>query len=150
MKWASMISAALVALVIGFSLGSFVFPLRTNTGTMTASLQAGRLYELVFTQEGACSSRYWVAPWSVALNNKTVLVRPANAVLPLSEVHVEASHSFMNYSVIEFSVPNGTYYYVVKPSTWLGQAGTVTVDGTEVIVMVHPPNMSCPTQTQTG
>jgi hypothetical protein len=58
-----------------------------------------------------------------------------------------ASPSLKIYSLIEFSVPNGTYNYTVKPQNFLGQAGNVTVNGGDVVVEVQPAHFSCRTST---
>ncbi len=141
------IAVAVVALVAGLGIGSVSFPTTTTTTkTVTTPAGAPRLYEVEFAQQGVCSPEVWLAPWAVTLNNQTV-VRPSNATLPLSENSFGAGASGENYSVIAFSVPDGTYSYIVYPQSFLGQTGNVTVDGSDVLITVHGAPVSCTTST---
>ena len=117
---------------------------RTVTGALTG--EAPLLYEVEFIQQSACPGGIWLAPWSVTLNNQTI-VRPSGATLPLSEGGFQAGGTFQNDSVISFSVPNGTYSYSIDPKAFLGQAGNLTVDGDDIIVQVHPAPVLCTTST---
>jgi len=126
----SIIGIILIALVIGIAISSVPFPsstASTRTVTVTSTGGASLLYEIEFIQQGACSGGYWLAPWAVTLNKQTI-VRPSGAKLPLSESGFQAQGNFENYSVISFSVPNGTYSYTVYPQNFLGQTGNLTVN----------------------
>jgi hypothetical protein len=133
--------------VIGIEIGSVSFPrstTSTRTVTTTSTGGAPLLYEIEFVQQSACPGGYWLAPWAVILNNQTI-VRPSGAELPLSESGFQAQGNFENYSVISFSVPNGTYSYTVYPENFLGQTGNLTVNGDDTVVEVHAAPVSCTT-----
>ena len=144
---AAVVSAAVVAFVVGAAFSSLVFSGRgATTVTMTATPHnsSSRLYQVMFNQTGACSPPFYLAPWSVTLGNETTIFGPANATLPLSNSHYEAAQQFKAYAVIAFSVPNGTYTYSVQPE-FLAQKGTVTVNGADLVVQVHAPPVTCRT-----
>ena len=151
MRRSMILSFVAVALIIGVVLGSNLLPTRTTitstiTQIVTLTNRSTRLYELIFNQTGSCSPPAWLAPWSVTLENKTIIVEPPSATPNISEDSFFASPSLKSYSVIEFSVPNGAYNYTVKPS-FLGQVGNVTVNGGDVVVQVQPAHFSCRTST---
>jgi hypothetical protein len=141
----SIVAIILVVLVMGIEIVSVSFPSSTtSTQTVASTVTGGAslLYEVEFIQQGACSGGYWLAPWAVTLNNQTI-VRPADATLPLSESGFQAQGSFENYSIITFSVPNGSYSYTVYPQNFLGQSGNLTVNDDDTVVQVHAAPVSC-------
>jgi hypothetical protein len=133
---------------VGASIGWGLLPrLWATTNTKTPGYQ-----EVVFSQSGACGNQYFLAPWSVTLSGMGVaetIVEPSNASLPLSETQWTASSGFKSFSNIVFSVPNGVYDYVVKPG-FFAQAGTITVQGSDVMIQVNEPPISCQTQSKSG
>jgi len=131
MKRLTLAASIIVALMVGFGIGSFFLPMRASTTSMTS----GKLYEVEFTQPGACSQDVWLAPWAVVLNSQTI-VRPPNATLPLSENSFADSPAYGNYSAIWFSIRNGTYSYTVLPKAFLGQSGNLTIAGKDTVVEV--------------
>ena len=144
---AAVVSAAILAFVVGAAFSSLVFPsggATTVTMTVTRPSSSSRLYQVMFNQTGACSPPFYLAPWSVTLGNETAIFGPANATLPLSDSHYEAAQQFKAYAVIVFSVPNGTYTYSVQPQ-FLAQKGTVTVNGADLVVQVRAPPVTCRT-----
>lgn len=119
----------------------------TNTTTVFTTLPLPSSDHYVdFVQQSACPGGIYLAPWEVMLGNMTA-VQPSNATLPLSESSFEAAHAFFNDSIISFLVPNGTYPYQVLPKAFLGMSGTLTVNGSDVIVEVHAAPVSCTTTT---
>ena len=86
----------------------------------------------------------WDFPWAVILNGHTI-ASPRNASLPIPNTTIETIQKDDNFSVVGFYVPNGIYTYGVVPTGFLGQNGTVTIDGADTIVTVHPIAIECTT-----
>jgi hypothetical protein len=126
-----------------------VFYTTTTTTTVVTSsnattpLASGRLYEVVFKQSGACSPTAYAAPWSVTLGPWTV-AEPSNASLPISTSNGSAGPYYVNESTIAFSVPNGDYQYRIAVGWGFGNpTGNVTVDGSDITVLLEGPFISC-------
>jgi hypothetical protein len=121
-----------------------------QTTTMSSTQQSTRLYEMTFSEAGYCSPPAYYAPWAVALNNKTTIAEPPSATLPL-EVNGGAYSPYnKNFSVITFSVPNGTYDYAIYPQPMFQfQSGVVTVNGSDVLVRVHGISIPCAARVDT-
>jgi hypothetical protein len=146
MRTGLQVLSMILAFALGVSLGWTILP-KLWTATNTNTYQ-----EVVFTQSGACSNQYFLAPWSVTLSGKGMvetIVEPSNASLPISETNYTASLKFKAFSNIVFSVPNGFYTYVVRPG-FLGQSGDLSVQGSGITIQVREPPVSCQTQTSTG
>jgi len=143
-RWLSAIAIVAVALIIGFGIGTLYSSYNVPRSSSQVS-QASQLYEIEFTQEGVCSPPLWEAPWEVVLNNLTTIIRPPNGTFPTVESGFKVSNSYENYSVIWFSVPNGTYTYSVFPQMELAQSGIVSVVGSDTVVQVHAATVLCTT-----
>lgn len=118
------------------------------TTTSSSSLPTGtQVYEVSFRQPGVCSPPVYGAPWSVTIDNETV-VEPPTASPPLPNTTLFSTPSNSNYSVIAFSLPNGVYPYHIDPEYVLTPfSGTVTVDGSDVTIDVGD-IYSCTTTSQ--
>jgi len=60
---------------------------------------------------------------------------------------VVSSPYYVNSTIIVFAVPNGVYNYNLTASGWnfSNPSGTVNVEGDDVIVILHGPEISCTT-----
>jgi hypothetical protein len=126
-----------VSLIIGFAIGILYYSRPPTTTTVTA-VASGRFYEVAFTEASACSPPVWQAPWGVVLDGRTTIIRPSNASLPLSNSSFIISYNYGNYSIIWFSLPNGTYSYSVIPrGGGSASSGNVTVSGSDTTVEVY-------------
>gem|GEM_PF-6437600 len=76
-------------------------------------------------------------------SHQQTIAQPSNATLPLSESHFEALSSYGNYSVIWFSVPNGTYSYSILPQAFPQHSGSVTVNGMDTTIEVQAATILC-------
>jgi len=135
MRRAALVSVIVVVFLVGSAFGFYLLP----------ELTSRRMYVLAFTQEGACSPPIWGAPWAVVLNGHIIVASPHNASLPIPNTEIEVNQSDASFSVIGFYVPNGVYTYGVVPTGFLGQNGTVTINGADTMVAVHPPAIDCTT-----
>jgi len=141
MRKATLVSVIVVVFLVGSAFGFYLLP----------ELTSRQMYVLAFTQEGACSpptasgGPVWGLPWAVVLNGHTIVASPRNASLPIPNNTIETIQSDGNLSVIGFYVPNGIYTYGVVPTDYLGQNGTVTINGADTIVTVHPIAIACTT-----
>jgi len=125
----------------------------TTTVTSTSAIGSeGRVYRLTFQQTGGCGPPPgFLAPWSVTLGNNETGVEPPNASLPISNVNFRLFPQLANYSSIVFSVPDGTYSYVIAPASFLyPRAGNVTVSGADVTITINGPEASCTTIASTS
>jgi hypothetical protein len=143
------LSIVIAAVVIGGAIvaSSYLGTSRTATETTTSTLirtsistqtVTSQLYQVEFLQESNCPvGPGWLFPWGVMLDNQT-LTQPSNATLPLSSNPLHFTGD-SNYSMIWFSLPNGTYSYKIIPDDSLGsaQSGNITVDGSNVVVQVY-------------
>ena len=121
---------------------------KTATGSSTSSNGTTQPYRVTFQQEGACSPAVYVAPWSVTLGNTTESEPPNMAV---SNGGYSAGPEPPSVYTIVFSVPNGTYQYSVHPQgAFYTYSGTVTMNGSDVSIMVNGPVISCTTTTGAG
>jgi hypothetical protein len=114
--------------------------------TATTSTAGGtRLYDVTFQQLGDCSPPVYVVPWSVTLGSVTI-AQPSNATLPITSEPSNSSQTNQTLSTIVFSVPDGSYQYTVSPKgTFSSDYGSVTVNGTGVLVTVNAPAIGCKT-----
>ena len=123
----------------GVAIGSVLFPNKAATTQPTSTTNTSQIfYEVVFNDAGNCPPPplTYPASWAVSLNNKTI-VEPPSAGFPLP-AYPELGPAFRNYSMITFSVPDGTYHYTVYPQTeFYLQSGTVVVNGSDVVVPVE-------------
>src|SRR5271154_101833 len=146
------VAAAIAAIVVAASaltFGGVLAGRRTTTVSTTitesATPPAARVYQVIFKQTGGCSPAYYAAPWSATLGSETE-AEPANATLPLLNDTGNTSPSFVNASVIVFSVPNGTYQYHLVPAFTFGNpSGILTVQGGDIMISVQGPEISCTT-----
>jgi hypothetical protein len=122
-------------LALGLVSGPMFFP---RTVAQTPEQTASRLYQLEFVQESNCPYGSYLFPWSVALDNSTVVVEPSNATPPVTWGAESHLTSDVNYSAIVFSVPSGEYNYSIAPTNPFSreQSGSVTVAGSDVQVEV--------------
>lgn len=127
-----------VVFIAGAALGISILPALTGNGG-----QNGREYQLRFVGQGTCAPPVFVATWGVVLDNRTTVVEPASATLPISNTEYLAG-AFQNRSMIVFSVPEGVYTYSVAP-TFVRTAGTITISGGDVNVTVPAPPVACTT-----
>lgn len=114
--------------------------------TLTTSAAGGtRLYDVTFQQAAYCSPPVYAAPWAVTLGNETV-AQPSNATLPMTSGSSILNQNDPSLSTIVFSVPDGTYRYTISPSgEFSSDSGSLTVNGTGVLVMVNGPAIGCKT-----
>jgi hypothetical protein len=115
-----------------------------SNGTLTTSSAAEtRFYDVTFHQSGACSPLAYVAPWSVTLGNETI-AEPSNTTLPIPGGSYVAGPENQNLSTIAFSLPDGVYQYSLSPSgAFPSPVGSVTVNGSDVIVELEGPLVTC-------
>ena len=135
MRKAALVSAVFELFLGGSAFGFYLLPIWSSP----------QEHVLAFTQSGSCSPSVWGAPWAVVLNSHTTKAAPASTPLPLVEGTLQANQSDGKFSVIAFIVPDGVYTYSLEPSDFYGQTGTVTVSGTDAIVTVQGPGISCTT-----
>jgi hypothetical protein len=121
----------------------------TTTNAVTANQQttstSNGLYRLTFNQTGYCSPPAYLAPWAVSLSNGVTIIQPPNATLPLSESGpFTFTASYKNYSMIAFSVPDGTYNFTLYPQVeFFHQSGSVSVDGSDVTIQPRGTVIPC-------
>ena len=85
------------------------------------------------TGSGCTAGCIYDSEWYVTLADTTI-VQPSNATLPFPNTGVEYyAGQFAMISEIIFTVPDGTYPYHVSLG---GLNGTVTVNGSDVIIQV--------------
>ncbi len=137
------LALVIIAFVAGSAFGTIFLGSYNRGSTSTASVL---LHEVFFTQEGACSPAVYAAPWAVVLNSKSTIIEPPGSILP-SQNGYGAAPAFENYSVIVFALTEGTYDYSVLPSLMAQSTGTVTVNSSDVTVLVAGPTISCTTTT---
>jgi hypothetical protein len=114
--------------------------------TTTSAAGGTRLYDVTFQQSGDCSPPVYVVPWSVTLGNVTI-AQPSNATLPITSAPSNSGQTNQTLSTIVFSVPDGSYQYTISPKgTFASDYGSVTVNGTSVLVTVYSPAIGCKTQ----
>ena len=76
---------------------------------------------------------------------------PSNASLPIDTRSGSARPSYVNYSVITFSVPNGEYRYSIAVGwVFANPSGLVNVNRTDVTVLLQGPEISCTMTTAAG
>jgi len=113
--------------------------------------QTSQLYEITFNQTDFCTNFGTLIPWSVVLTTSEGtynITEPSNSSTPLSECcGTEGSSA---YSIIVFSVPNGTYSYETYGYTSL--TGNVTIAGHDATVTItdHPASCGSTTQSNTS
>ena len=104
------------------------------------------LYNVTFQQMGACSPPVYVAPWSVTMNG-TTKVEPPNGSVSTNGGYSAGPEPPSVYSIV-FSVPDGVYHYVLAPQgAFYTFSGTVTVNGSNLSVILEGPAVSCTTTT---
>jgi len=117
----------------------------SNFTTTTSAARGTRLYDVTFQQLGDCSPPVYVVPWSVTLGNVTI-AQPSNATLPIKSPPSTYGPANQSLATIVFSVPDGVYQYTISPpGTFSSDSGSVTVNGTGVLVMVYGPAIGCRT-----
>ena len=140
------IAIIVAALIIGSVAYLTISPgTRTITVTTYTSCDySSTLYCVVFQQTGACSNpEFWGIPWSVTIGNTTE-VQPPGTKLPLNNYGLGGTLN-TNFTVIVFSLPDGHYDYNVSPSAgfFTPTTGSVSVDGTDVLVQIAYTGTSC-------
>lgn len=136
--------------IVATAITTFEVANNHGTTTSTASVSATVLYSLIFNQTGTCDNLVtYIAPWAVVLNNKTEMSQPPN--LDLQKIgDWAASPANKGYSEINFSVPDGTYRYVVYPTNAFLDEGTVTVQGANKVVQVGDGTAGCTAEQSTS
>jgi hypothetical protein len=126
--------AVLVVIVTASAIGAYAVLDLAQTTTINSS---SSYHHLTFSQQGTCSDpTTYVAPWAVTLNNTITLSQPPNVTVPASVSSWERTPN--NNPTIVFSVPDGTYSYVVYPlSPVFGESGIVIVNGQDVTILVQ-------------
>jgi len=134
--------ATLVLIVLQVASSSGLFGASTTTtvtATTTPSPSSIQLYEVTFNEtSNLCYAPYpsYVNRWFVTLGNTTI-VEPSNVRLPLP-IDETFGAAYQNISEIVFSVPDGSYRYLVS----LGAVrGTADVNGSDVLLQV--PSQFC-------
>ncbi len=127
----------------------------TSTPTGTATIynlpSSERLYDILFNQTFFCPQGPGfygeiAIPWAVTLGNNLTITEPSGAIVGTAV----AATSNLRYSLIAFSVPDGTYNFTVYPSGFNIQSGSITVNGEDVAVQLHYVVSSCQPETTTG
>ncbi len=119
----------------------------TTTTTSTTPPTSIVLHKVTFNESGACGGVY-ASKWAITIGNITI-TQPWNATLPISYgigSVFEASGTFKMISQIVFTLPDGGYRYDISGglSTSDGLSnGTVLVNGSDAIVPVEGPYISC-------
>jgi hypothetical protein len=112
-----------------------VLPAINEKEVTSVSTLSKQFHNLIFNQTGTCSNpTSYVSPWAVTLDNKTTLSRPANVSVPV--IANSWGRAPYNEPIITFSVPGGTYSYVIFPLNVFGESGIVTVNNSDVVVQV--------------
>jgi hypothetical protein len=112
--------------------------------TVLTTFPPGRLYDVTFNESRGCGGN--IDEWGVQLGNLTITQPPNLQLLSIQNNGFFASGKF-NLTTITFSVPSGTYPFVIYPTEYLlpafnnsavgdirGSAGTVTVSNSSVTV----------------
>ena len=111
--------------------------------TSSSSHTAAQVYKVTFNQTGQCPPpRLYYAPWYVTLGGETQ-IEPPNTTLPLSTLGGNASSQYLRYSMIVFSVPDGTYEYTGQLVASPPFVGNVTVDGSDVTLNIAGWPIAC-------
>jgi len=120
-----------------------------TTVTTTSSSSQTQLYDVTFQQSGACSPSVYVAPWSVTLNGTTKVEPPGGSVSTGGGYSAGPEPSSV-YTIV-FTVPDGVYHYVLAPQgAFYTFNGNITVNGSNLTVIVDGPVVSCTTTTNIG
>ena len=125
----------------------------TLTTVATPYNHTSQLYELRFNQSGICNPPLFLIPWSVILmtsEGAISITAPSNwssIIHPCCGLSIYTS-SFRQYSSIVFSVSNGTYSWAINPqfnsvNNFSPQSGNVTVNGTDVTIILQEEIASC-------
>jgi hypothetical protein len=114
----------------------------STTGLTT--FPPGQLYDVTFNESRGCGG--YIDEWGVQLSNLTI-TQPPNLQLQGIQNNGFYANGKFNLTTITFSVPSGTYPFVIYPSEYLlpasnnsavgdirGSAGTVTVSNSSVTV----------------
>ena len=76
------------------------------------------------------------------------MAEPSSASLPIDTSIGSAGPSYVNYSVITFSVPNAEYQYNITVGYSFGNAsGVINVNGADVMVLLQGPALTRTTTT---
>ena len=114
-------------------------------GTTTATVfPPGTLYDVTFNEGQGCGS--YIDQWGVQLGNLTITQPPNIPLAQIPESGYNASGAF-RLTTITFSVPSGTYPFVLYPTEFSrppdnnsavgdlrGSGGTVTVASSDVTI----------------
>jgi hypothetical protein len=134
---ALLVSASLLVATFN-GLGSAKTVTVTESGTTTIAPISVTLHKVTFNETGSgCTAGYvYDSEWYVTLANITI-VQPSNATSPFPNIGGEYyAGQFAMMSKIIFTVPDGTYPYYVSLG---GLNGTVTVDGSDMVIQVLGP-----------
>jgi hypothetical protein len=145
---AIIVAGVLISVSVFAAIGANSTTTRTSSTTVTKTIPesctaSATLHCVVFQQLGACSPEFWGVPWSVTIGNSTE-VQPPGTPLPISNYGLEGT-SNENFSVIVFSLSDGRYNFSVSPSQsfFTPTAGSVVVNGTDVLVQIAYTGTSC-------
>jgi|SRR5579872_2292847 len=126
----------------------------TSFNASCISTCSSSLHLLTFDQTPLCPTytslfNATFIPWSVTLSNdktSTTEVEPAGTPLPLNG-SVSGGPGLTQYTQISFSIKNGNYNYTLSPygirNNRSQDSGTVTVNGSDVIIDLAYYPMSC-------
>jgi hypothetical protein len=140
---ALIVSAGVVYAVSPYGVGAT----RTVTSTETSIIAPTSisLYKVTFNESGACGGVY-VDKWSITIGNITI-GQPSGVALPITKEDPSVfSGTFKDISQITFTLPDGSYRYYISGGLSAANGllnGTVTVDGSDVVVPVEGPYISC-------
>lgn len=146
---ALIVSAGIAFAASPYGLGGAKTVTVTATTTATSSTPPTSivLHKVTFNESGACGGVY-ASRWAITIGSITI-TQPWNATLPISYgigSVFEASGTFKMISQIVFTLPDGGYRYDISGglSTSDGLSnGTVLVNGSDVVVPVEGPYISC-------
>jgi hypothetical protein len=155
-EWLVVVSAvAAIAIVVVAVLPVGILTSRTTTtyfvtstaiaGTTTLTeFPPGQLYDVTFKEGGGCGG--YIYPWGVQLGNLSISQPPNVQLAQINENGFNSSGKFA-LTTISFSVPSGTYSFIIYPTAWIrpplnntsvgnlrGSGGTVTVTNSSVTI----------------
>jgi len=146
---AIIIAALVVSASVLFAFSHGLGPARTVTETITTTSTTQpssiQLHKVTFNESGECGGAY-IDRWAVTLGNVTIR-QPSNATLTVSGIkgiEVTAAPVYKLISKIIFTVPDGTYQYdVTSLAPMAPYKGTVSVNGSDVVIQLEGPEISC-------
>ena len=122
-------------------------PSKSTSFVTTTNPSAGGEYRVTFNQIAACKAfppAFWGIPWAVTIDNTTE-VQPPGTPLPLDNQGPVQGTYDPAFSNITFDLPDGTYSYVVSPTSEFfdPDSGNVTVAGSNVAVPIQYSGTAC-------